>query len=221
MGFGLLFYGFLMMIELQVPTSATYSLGVDIFPDLAGYLLMLTAACRLAAYAKGFERFRKALFPLIAVGIVAYGVGILSVFDVNPALLVQITYGVKYATMVLQPIAFFFLFAGMISLSAEVGLPSIASQTKLLAGLGAAYYAAQLVFSLTSDLSSVFTASFSGFIRYLLMIVWYIFVIFAEVELFRCYMYICYEGEERITKEDAINPFAKLFKNLKKGKGGR
>ena len=220
MGFGFLFYGFLMMIELGVPTSLTHATSVDVFPDLAGYLFMLTAAYRLELYAKGFARFKKLLMPLIAVGVLLYAVSILSVFDLYPAVLESVTHGLRYATLILQPIAFFCLFGGIMSLAMEVELPNIASRAKLLAVIGTAYYAAQLIFMLADDLALPMFDSFGGFVRYGLMIVWLVFVIMAEFMLFQCYMYICYEGEERITAEDAVNPFAKFF-NKKKGKGGR
>ncbi|MBQ4121233.1 MAG: hypothetical protein IJD35_04375 [Clostridia bacterium] len=221
MGFGFLFYGFLMMIELGIATSAEYALSVDVFPDLAGYLFMLTAAYRLELYAKGFARFKKWLLPLVAVGALIYGVSILSLFDISPALLESALHGLQYATIILQPIAFFCLFGGIVALALEVELPNIASRAKLLAVIGSAYYAAQLLFMLAEDLSLPVFGSFVGFLRYGLMIVWLIFVIMTEWMVFQCYMYICYEGEERITPEDAANPFAKFFNKNKKGRGGR
>ena len=221
MGFGFLFYGFLMMIELGIATSAEYSLSIDVFPDLAGYLFMLTAAYRLELYAKGFARFKKALLPLVAVGFLIYGVSILSLFDLNPALLEGALHILQYATIMLQPIAFFCLFGGIMVLASEVGLPAIASRAKLLAGIGTAYYAAQLLFMVAEELTLPLFGSYVGFLRYGLMIVWLIFIIMTEWMIFQCYMYICYEGEERITREDAANPFAKFFNQNKKGKGSR
>ncbi|MBR6769079.1 MAG: hypothetical protein IKM34_06300 [Clostridia bacterium] len=113
MGFGFLFYGFLMMIELSIATSADYALSVDVFPDLAGYLFMLTAAWRLEDYAKGFARFKKCLLPLVAVGAMIYGASMLSLFDIYPAVLEKVLHGLQYATIILQPIAFFCLFGGI------------------------------------------------------------------------------------------------------------
>lgn len=221
MGFGFLFYGFLMMIELGIATSSEYALSVDVFPDLAGYLFMLTAAYRLELYAKGFARLKKMLLPLVAIGALIYGVSILSLFDVNPVWLERMLHALQYATIVFQPLAFFCMFGGVMVLASEVDLPAIASRAKLLAGIGTAYYAAQLLFMLAEDLSLPLFGSYVGFLRYVLMIVWLIFLIMTEWMLFQCYMYICYEGEERITAEDAANPFAKFFNKNKKGKGSR
>ncbi len=221
MGFGFLFFGFLMMIELGIATSAEYALSIDVFPDLAGYIFMLTAAWRLELYAKGFARFKKLLMPLVAVGTLIYGVSILALFDFRPAMLEEVLHGLQYATIILQPIAFFCMFGGIMALATEVELPAIASRAKLLAGIGTAYYAAQLLFMLADDLALPLFGSYVGFLRYGLMIVWLIFVIMTEWMIFQCYMYICYEGEERITPEDAANPFAKFFNKNKKGKGGR
>ena len=50
MGFGYLLYGFMMLVEVGLTVNAQYSVGIDIFPDLAGYLFMLAAARRLSDY---------------------------------------------------------------------------------------------------------------------------------------------------------------------------
>lgn len=218
MGFGFLFFGFLMMIELGIATTAEYAISIDVFPDLAGYLFMLTGAFRLELYAKGFERFKKCLLPLVAVGAMIYGAGILSLFGVSPAILESALHLLQYATIILQPIAFFCLFGGVMAIALEVELPAIASRAKLLAVIGSVYYGAQLLFMLADDLSLPVFGSFVGFLRYGLMILWLIFVLMTEWMLFQCYMYICYEGEERITPEDVANPFAKFLNKNKKGK---
>jgi len=120
-----------------------------------------------------------------------YGVSILSLFDIYPALLESALHGLQYATIILQPIAFFCLFGGIVALALEVELPNIASRAKLLAVIGSAYYAAQFLFMLAEDLSLPVFGSFVGFLRYGLMIVWLIFVIMTEWMVFQCYMYIC------------------------------
>ncbi len=219
MGFGYLFFGFLMMIELGVATSVTHSIGVDLFPDLAGYFLMLTAACRLTPYGKGFSRFRVALYPLLAVGGVTYLAGILSVFPLPHAPLATVLTVTKALSLVLQPIAFFFLFAGVASLALEVELPRIASSARRVTVFGAMYYFCQIAFLLVDTLPFKLNGTVDSVIGYVLAVAWLIFVICAEIVLFKCYMFICYEGEEQISPQDTVNPLGKFLNKFKKGKG--
>lgn len=218
MGFGYLFFGFLMMIELSVRTSVAYPIGIDLFPDLAGYLLMLTAACRLSGYAKGFDRFRIALYPLLAVGCVKFVVGTLSAFGLFEGTLAAVMTVCGYLSVLLQPVAFFFLFAGIMSLAFSVELPHIASQARFLAVIGTAYYIAQLLLNIVAGYTSLLTPVWASNLNFIFSIVFLIYVILAEVCLYRSYMYICYEGEETVTKEDAVNPLAHILDKLKKGK---
>ena len=217
MGFGILFYGFLMMIEITVRTQVGSPVGIDIFPDLAGYLLMLAAACRLDGYAKGFSYFRKLLYPLIVLGAAAYAIGMLSLLGKALALLETLSNAVKLLSLALQGVAFFFLFAGVISLANEVDLPGIATRARYTAIVGTVYYVFQLVLSICYQvgMAQKTLAPFS----FTSMVIFIVFVLLGEVVLFNCYRYICYEGEENYLPSSADNPIArfmnKLFKKSK------
>ena len=43
MGFGLLFVGFMMMLDQSWALSVSPAVGVDIFPDVIGYILMVAS----------------------------------------------------------------------------------------------------------------------------------------------------------------------------------
>lgn len=219
MGFGILFFGFLMMIELMVSTSAEYMLGIDLFPDLAGYFLMLTAACRLSPYNKGFARFRVALYPLLGVSTVSFAVGLFSAFGVAPSVLDFVFRVANGLSVLLQPVAFFFLFSGIVRLADSVELPKLSFGARLLAVMSTAYYLCQIVFTVVSVLPTGFPENMLSVVNYVLTLVYLLFVILTEVLLFRCYMFICYEGEERVSPTDAVNPIAKFFNKFKKGNG--
>ncbi len=217
MGFGYLLYGFLMMLEVGIPTSYEFALAIDIFPNLAGYLLMLTAARRLSPYAEGFARFRQALYPLLVLGGAEYIVGILSIFW-ESAVLAAVSEGIICISLVLQPLAFFFLFSGIVSLAGEVGLPKIVSRARFSSTLGLTYYLLQLLLTIASDLSLSIPAGILNPLHWILLLLWIIFLIFSEVTIFGCYMYICYEGEENVNAKGVLNPFEKLVARIKKGK---
>ena len=214
MGFGLIFYGFLMMIEITVRTVSGSAVGIDIFPDLAGYLLMLAAASRLEDYAKGFATFKKCLYPLIALGTLSFMIGIFSVTGLYTAYLEVAIDAVKAASLLVQGIAFFFLFAGIVSLANEVDLPGVAQRARYACVVGSVYYAFQFILTLGYELPiGISEATLAPFTMASMMI-FLIYVILSEIVFFNCYRYICYEGEEYFNPQDIESPIAKFLNKL-------
>ena len=214
MGFGLIFYGFLMMIEIPVRTQVGVNVGIDIFPDLAGYLLMLTAANRLDGYAKGFTLFRKMLYPLLVLGAVSLAIGYLSIAGVALPLLEALTTYVKIASLILQAVAFFFLFSGIISLSLEVELDGIATRARYTTVVGAIYYLFQLLLTASYELPLGISDTTLAPFSMISMLLWLVFILLGEVVLFNCYRYICYEGEETLTPGAIESPIARFLNKL-------
>ena len=214
MGFGLIFYGFLMMIEIAVRPVPGSPIGIDIFPDLAGYLLMLAAACRLDGYAKGFTVFRKCLYPLIALGTLSFAIGIFSATGLYTAYLEVAIDAVKMLSLLLQGIAFFFLFAGIVSLANEVDLAGVAQRGRYACVIGCVYYAFQLILTLCYELPlGISEATLAPFTMASMMI-FLVYVILSEVVFFNCYRYICYEGEEYFNPGDIESPITKFLNKL-------
>ncbi len=214
MGFGMILYGFLMMIEITVRTNVGSFVGIDIFPDLAGYLLMLTAARRLDGYAKGFSYFRKLLYPLLVLSAGQFVIGLVSIFGRWFPLLEALTDGIKWLSLILQAAAFFFLFAGIMSLAKEVELDGIASRAKFTTVIGAIYYLFQVVMTLLSKLPFGISPNTLAPFQLVLMLFWLIFIILGEVVLFNCYRYICYEGEEMLDPLKIESPIAKFLNKV-------
>lgn len=214
MGFGLIFYGFLMMIEIAVRTVSGSAIGIDIFPDLAGYLLMLAAACRLDGYAKGFGVFRKCLYPLIALGALSFGIGIFSATGLYTAYLEGAIDVIKLLSLLLQGIAFFYLFAGIVSLANEVELSGIAQRARYACVVGSVYYAFQLLLTLCYELPVGISEATLAPFAMVSMMIFLVYVILSEVVFFNCYRYICYEGEESFNPSDIESPIAKFLNKL-------
>ena len=214
MGFGLIFYGFLMMIEIVVRTVPSSAIGIDIFPDLAGYLLMLAAACRLDGYAKGFGVFRKCLYPLIALGTLSFGIGLFSATGLYTAELEIAVDAIKLLSLLVQGIAFFYLFAGIVSLANEVELPGIAQRARFACVIGCVYYAFQLLLTLCYLLPVGISAATLSPFMLVSMMIFLVYVILSEVVFFNCYRYICYEGEEYFNPQDIESPIAKFLNKL-------
>ena len=214
MGFGILFYGFLMMIEIAVRTNAGSTVGIDVFPDLAGYLLMLTAACRLDGYAKGFTYFKKSLYPLLFLGTVSFSLGLFSVTGLYLDVLEVAMDAVKFLSLILQGISFFFLFAGIISLSGEVDLPGIAARARYTTVIGTVYYLFQIVLTLSYELPIGISDETLAPFSFVSMLIFLVYIILGEVVLFNCYRYICYEGEEYFNPGDIESPIARFMNKL-------
>ena len=214
MGFGLIFYGFLMMVEISIRTSAVANVGIDIFPDLAGYLLMLAAANRLDGYAKGFTLFRRSLYPLIAVGTLSLAIGYLSIFSIALPLLETLTTACRICSLLFQGVAFFFLFAGIISLAKEVELPGIATRARYTTVVGTVYYVFQTGLILLEVLPIGISQKTLAPFTVVSMMAWLVFLLLGEIVLFNCYRYICYEGEETLDPMAIESPIAKVLNKL-------
>lgn len=219
MGFGYFFFGVLMLLSVAVPTSYEYNIGIDIFPDLAGYLLMLTAAKRLSSYAAGFRRMTYPLFFLCIAGLVLYAAGIISVFIPEYAVLEKVVMWSEALSYPLQMCALVFMFLGIYSLSLSVELPKIAARAKNGIFFTTVYFAVRIIMFVAGSVSSSFSGSvIASYVYYFLSIFWYLYIIFTAYVIFRCYMYICYEGEENVMP---VNPAPRFLENIlsKFGKG--
>lgn len=213
MGFGYLLYGFLMMIGLYVPTDYGYGTGIDAFPDLAGYLFLLTALLRLAAYAPGFRKgkvWMTALLPVGAVKFIASGLSLYSPFLPVLSVILNVC---DLLTAILCPFAFFFLFSGIYSLANEVALPKLAKRARRAAVFGFVNYGMELFLTVTALLALPLVASGSMQIfRIVKQLVGVVYIVYCEIVSFNAYMYICYEGEENT--DGPLNPFSAFLNRL-------
>ncbi len=222
MGFGILLYGFLMMVEVSVTINYTYMVGIDVFPDLAGYILMLTAAYRLSDYAKGFRYFKMTLFPLTALSLVSYAASIAAVLPSAARISAEIISISRYIQYPLQFMAFVFMYLGIYSLSQSVNLPKIASRARFGMIMASVYYISKIAEMFVSELGLGISSSASmEVLRAVLMLAFAVFVLYTLFVIFNCYMYICYEGEENPELSGTYNPIQRLFERLKGGKSDK
>lgn len=222
MGFGYFFFGVLMLVSVVVPTSYEYNVGIDIFPDIAGYILMLTAAKRLSLYAAGFRRMVYPLYALCLVSAVGYAAGIASLFGRYLEMLSHIVSWTQALSYPLCLCAFVFMFLGIYSLSTSVELPKIASKAKGGIFMSIVYFCVRILLFAAELIFEGFSQSvLISYAYYFLSLFWYVYIIFTAYVIFKCYMYICYEGEEQIMPSGATPRFlekilSKVGKNDKK-----
>lgn len=211
-------YGFLLLLELSVPIDYTYGIGLDFFPDLAAYILFLTAAFRLSDYAPGFARLKKILVPLLVLSAVDYGLTLFCIGGRGLSVLSVILTVIDRACLVLQPAALIFLFTGIVVLAESVELPKIAKRARIALVLGMTDFVLRLFIILCADLSLPVPPSVMNPLQGVATLLWMVFIVFGEVVLFNCYMYICYEGEEQVDAGSFKNPIESLVERIKKRK---
>ncbi|MGM9636843.1 MAG: hypothetical protein ACI3YK_02540 [Eubacteriales bacterium] len=210
MGFGLLLYGYLMLIT----AGNSY---IDFFPDLLGYLFFWLALRKLTPYSMGFRRAKSICIPLFAVGAVTLAGQILSQFAVGGAIVTDL---LVYSELAKNALLLFFhigLMKGIIELSRDVELPRLCGRGRIGMILSVCLYLIAIILQslellVPSLVESHATAySFAGLVYMLLFYGMFFFNLFL---IFSCYRQICYEGEEDLTLPD--NPLEKLFKKISK-----
>ena len=68
MGFGLLFFGFMMMLDTGWTVSETYGIGLDVFPDILGYICMYRSMKHLRKSSKDLNIFAWITVALSVLG---------------------------------------------------------------------------------------------------------------------------------------------------------
>ena len=217
MGFGYLLYGFMMLVEVGLTVNAQYSVGIDIFPDLAGYLFMLAAARRLSDYSEYFEKFKISLYPLILLGGVEFALQITAAFVDELGVIsnvLNIAGNVQYP---FQMIALVFALKGIHSLAVDTEDEKIEKRSTVAMTMCVCYYPLTIFIILAREFKLVesFASAFNA-ISICANLLWYIFVIYSIALVFRCYMYICKEGDENMDSPRGFDPLGALYRKLKK-----
>ncbi len=218
MGFGYLFLGFLFFMSFPL-------YGVDILPDVIGWLIMGKALKTLTHYCPGNRHFERAGYSLLA-GLV------LSVFVLGCQLaelggVVSETLDRFFVTpiLILYSIAIgvhqVFLLLGIHQLSLEVELDKLARRAVRMLSLTAVYYLLQFLtqlglFAKIADLtaSPQMVLSTINAVVYFLGVLWLLLI---AALYFTCYMRICLEGDEDMPyREDFYDRTKKKIESKKK-----
>lgn len=191
MGFGLLLFGFSFLLDYGILLNNDYGIGFDIYPDLAGFILMFIALRKLSPYGRGFRYAQYFCYPLFAVGGALIALPLLSLAGAHLSLIKTAIDYVYFARDLLTALLCIMLFAGIRELSLDVELPKIARRSVI------AFVLVMLFFIPRSALELIsFTDAQRSFLILWYQLFWYICLFFILFLCFNCYMYICYEGEE-------------------------
>lgn len=186
MGFGLLFAGYLLLFICK---------GVDIFPDIAAYAFMFAALCKLSPHNKSFSHAKLIMYPLMAVSVLNDTVLIISAAGADFAkntVFTALGSAVSAVNTVILIVFYYYLLNGIRLLAEQVDVPKIASNAKRNWYITVVYSAMAFVLSLgitaVNSLARYFGLPFLVF-----GLVW---IVLNAVLIFKCYMYICLEGDE-------------------------
>ena len=190
MGFGVLFVGFLLLLTTPFHEIMIGATGLDIFPSFVGYLMMLYACRRLSPYGKGFRFSVNLLYLLFGIDIIAFAFGIADAK--SEAKWVS---GAKnifdFAEAIVLTVFLYVIFSALSKISAEVGKKTLSARAKLGAIVSALYYV--IIIALVAFVRGITDNKVFGAFNYLLWIVIFVYDLF---QIYGCYMWICYEGEE-------------------------
>lgn len=215
MGFGLLFFGFMMMLDTGWTISG--DIGFDIFPDILGYICMYRAMKHLRKSSRDLNIFaRITLILSVLGGALLIGQTVAAILRFTyPAGLESAGFFIMICGYIKNPImlaAVLYLTGGLKEVANSVGLYSLAKKTTVVSVVSSLYYLVQSVFTITS-VGNISVPSVVFFASALLFYV-QLFMILSLV--FSYYRQIGYEGEDTSEKEHPLEKLRKKLKNAAK-----
>jgi hypothetical protein len=216
MGFGLLLFGYLMLTDVEVGVSIEHQIGFDVLPNVIGFIIMFFALKQLKSFYSAFRRAQISLIPLIAVSGVYLGIEVFSLFGYALSTVSTVLNCMSIVENLLLLIFHLLLLSTATELAREVDLMPLATSLKKANVVSAVYYSMAfltlLLFPFISGIKVI--APFVNLALYLTLFLKFGSFIYNFITLYRCYMYIGYEGET--TLDYYKHPFQKLIEKLKK-----
>lgn len=197
MGFGILFIGYFFTLNLNLK-------GVNIPPDFIGYLLMFWACNKLRDYSTYFKKTSFMLIPLAAISAGLFTSEILALFSIGADLVISDL--LVFIKVVSCGVMHFFLLKALMEISHDVGRTKITIKCRRNLYITLAVLLCQALFCIP-------LISFphkSEIFRHVSDIGVNFIVILNMIQIFSCYMWICYEGDEDMDVENANDPLSKL-----------
>ncbi|MBE6638517.1 MAG: hypothetical protein E7616_03550 [Ruminococcaceae bacterium] len=208
MGFGLISLGWLFFAD--IPWK------IDLLADFIGCYLIIAGCRRLKPYSAHFESavkwFGVLLVPSVAITVLEIVYALMEKQQLSQYLL-----HLEIAHTLIFTLSLHFLLMGLIQISTDVGRGKIARKCRRNLGITAV---AILFYVLTRLLANMEFANKTvtntiGISWLIANVLWYWMLVLHFIQIFSCYMWICYEGDEDMPiKESAFktNPYARFEK---------
>ena len=187
MGFGLLFFGYMMLIN--VPYK-----GIDFPPDVIAYTLILTALTKLGQYGKKIRIASFFSIALLALSAVKLSYQITMLFNDVPQTVIN---AVTVGDIVLTLPFYFFMLIGFSDLARDVELPKLQGKCRRNFGIVCFFYIFTLFFYLyNADIIPFINGVEKIQLFAMQQLLGYIMRIMNIILIASCYMRICLEGDE-------------------------
>ena len=216
MGFGILLLGYLFTTDVEVAVNTEHQIGFDVLPDLIGFIIMFYALTMLKNSYSAFSASRKAIYPLFVTSSAILVCQAISFFKVAPALISNILSVVIAVQRVLLIVFHVLLFKAAKQLANEIDLPELGRKLGRSLVFSSVFYSVHLILILLFPFASKMGA-FSPFFNlayYLSLLLQYFVLFYNIISLYKCYMFIGYEGED--TSTNVKHPIQRLIDTLKK-----
>lgn len=189
MGFGLLFLGYLFMVDFPYK-------GLDIFPDAAGFALMLIGLQVLREYEAKFKHAQKPAYILLFLTFIELVKQLLGFFELwqNDIFSIILTYAIQAAMLVY----YYLLIKAISAIAVRTGLPKIKVRARRNLILTYIIYAVKFIFSIDIPYIKELAAKLNE-IMYLTGFVFMLdalLLLLNAVLILSCYMRICRKGDE-------------------------
>lgn len=202
MGFGILFLGYFLTLNFEFK-------GVNIPPDFLGYILMMIACSKLTPYSENFKRTNWCLIPLTVISAGLTTMEIISSINSQFAFLyIADIRNVKYLLIIVMH---YFMLNALMDISKEVGRYKITDKCRRNMVI------TTIIMILVVILTLPFNFPFKDSIAWIAtLILLNGMVLLNSVQIFSCYMWICYEGDEDMPMKDPKDPLSKIVYKTQK-----
>ncbi len=210
MGFGLMFLGVLFLE------------AVVFFPDIAGFILILFGVRAANAHSDHFKKMEKVCFAGIVMSLIKLFYKLFEEVEID---LFGAVGGVIFGAVYTVFTIFFYLslLSAICDISGYTGLDNIKRNAYADMLLVTLFLSASEVMKILIAIESPLVAQSSSLVAGTAMLLSLLSTVLVAIVVFRCYMYICVEGDEDMTerKNSLKNPFdyySEAFKKDKKKK---
>ncbi len=177
MGFGILLFGYTFAFRTELAN------GLDVFPNLWGILLLLSAMFLLGRYQAQFCRARLPLYCRLVIECALLAL----LFCPQNAVIAIVTRVLRALSVALDAWFHYHLLVGLYAICTQVHLPRMATKARRNLTIALFYYPLALIYASALPIFGRYTPQFS-LIFLLLELIWIFFNLFL---IYTCYQNIC------------------------------
>ena len=202
MGFGILFLGYFLTLNFEFK-------GINIPPDFLGYIFMMVACSKLTPYSNNFKYTLRCLIPLTVLSAGLTTMEVMAAISPNLAFpYIADIMNIKYLLMM---VLHYLLLKALMDISRDVGRYKITDKCRR--NIIISIVMIVLVVLLTLPIPFPFKDSIAWIATIVLLNG---MVLLNSVQIFSCYMWICYEGDEDMPMKEPKDPLSKIVYKTQK-----